>query len=98
MRHPYGWAKVLLLLLLPATAMGVVAAGRSIGIYGGISSFDTLDSDADGFISRDEADADKTISLLFGVADGDGDNRLSREEHRVIIVGAATVAAGGLRG
>ena len=100
MLHPCRLAKVLLLLLLPATALGLAAtaAGRSVGTDIGVPGFRTLDRNADGFVSRDEADAVKAISLLFGVADANGDDRLSPEEYRIINIGTTRATAGGLRG
>lgn len=42
--------------------------------------FDALDADGDGFVSREEAQANDVLSAEFHVLDSDGDGRLSREE------------------
>lgn len=99
MRHPYGWVTGLLLALLPVTALVLLAAGtgRAYSAEAQVPPFKTLDRDADGVVSRAEAHEFKAISLLFGVADANRDDRLSPREYRAIISGATTTA-GGLRG
>lgn len=42
--------------------------------------FDHLDSDADGYVTRDEARGNEALTAEFHVADSNGDGRLSREE------------------
>ncbi|MGY0561525.1 hypothetical protein ACW7G2_12500 [Luteimonas sp. A277] len=42
--------------------------------------FETLDTDADGFISRREASANDTLRQEFNGVDVDGDGLLSRDE------------------
>lgn len=99
MRHPYRWVTALLLALLPVTALILLAAGtgRAFSAEAEIPPFQTLDRDADGFVSRAEAHEYDAISLLFGVADANRDGRLSPREYRTILSGATTTA-GGLRG
>lgn len=43
-------------------------------------SFEALDLDGDGYISRAEAAAHETLRTEFGGIDTDGDGRLSRQE------------------
>lgn len=45
-------------------------------------SFEALDTDGDGYISRREAAAHPTLAAEFSGVDTDGDGRLSREELR----------------
>ena len=42
--------------------------------------FDALDTDGDGYISREEARANEALTAEFHVLDSNGDGRLSREE------------------
>lgn len=43
-------------------------------------SFDSLDRNLDGFLTRDEIPGGHPLEQQFDEADTDGDNRLSREE------------------
>ena len=43
-------------------------------------NFDAMDSNGDGYISRDEARGNDDLTAEFHVADSNGDGRLSREE------------------
>ena len=42
--------------------------------------FDTLDSNGDGYVTRDEARGNEALTAEFHVADSNGDGRLSRED------------------
>lgn len=52
--------------------------GSVVGDYS--VDFDALDTDGDGYISRDEARANPTLDAEFDGVDRNGDGRLSREE------------------
>lgn len=45
------------------------------------NTFETLDKNADGRISRTEAGMDKSLSNIFATADTDGDGYVSKAEY-----------------
>jgi len=46
-----------------------------------LSTFDALDKNGDGQISRTEAGMDKNLSNIFGLADTNGDGYVSKAEY-----------------
>lgn len=50
-------------------------------------TFEELDQNADGAISKDEAAVDPPLAQVFGTLDKDADGRLSPEEYAVHVQG-----------
>jgi hypothetical protein len=67
-------------------------AGASGGVKGA-ASIGPLDTNKDGYISREEAKASASISTRFSELDKDGDGKLSAQE----LNGASSASSGGQR-
>jgi Ca2+-binding EF-hand superfamily protein len=65
---------------LPVLIIALGMTGSAAAATDDRISFESLDGDRDGFVSRDEAPADHPLSRTFREHDVDGDGQLSRAE------------------
>jgi Ca2+-binding EF-hand superfamily protein len=56
--------------------------------------FDQLDTNHDGFLSRDEANDAPELETRFSELDANNDGKLSRSEYRVVTAGEAAALPG----
>lgn len=66
---------------LTVAAVLAIAAGSALAA---LPEFESLDANADGFISQEEAVMDQDLMTAFAKADSDKDGKLSPEEYKAI--------------
>ena len=65
--------------------LGGVLAVASMTAQAAIPSFASLDTDANGMISKQEASKSEEVVLAFNAADADKDGNLSPEEYKSLL-------------
>ena len=61
------------------TALAIIALAASSTAFAAVS-FDTIDTDGDGVISKEEASANTQLAKIFDDLDTDGNGELSKQE------------------
>lgn len=65
--------------------LGGVLAVASMAAHATIPSFESLDADSNGLISKEEASKSEEVVIAFNAADVDKDGNLSPEEYKSLL-------------
>lgn len=72
-----------------------VSGGATASVSGDMETFNRLDKNRDGMLSKAEARKDKALSKKFKDADSDNDGKISQSEYQTIAGGSAGAGVSG---